>query len=448
MFTLPTALVIATLYVLSRLTTPTAEQRQALALLESQVVAGESNAFADLWLLPYEIPEADKAAVLDEDIARFRAHLDSRPGPPSDDAVAFRSVAGERYAGPSTHVLNLPPLCESSGSECLARVRESRQAYAERLSGEQALLRRHLALHRHDHHRSLFEHHHLAPLPALRGLSLPLTQAALDFVEGRTEPALTAICESTRAWRRITANSDLLILPMTGAAILQGNSSTFAQMLAELPRDHDLPAACHVAFQAPETSELSICKPMAGELRFVSSMIADLSDKFASDAASAVAGLPWSTLVFEPGRTRAMAAAHYAWPCTDEARRLLLADAPARPPMRDTRLWRLECLGNMAGCVMTDIARANYDDYQLRIQDIGAQLRTVATLLELRATCRTGSVAACLARQARATAETARPISVSDDGRLLQVKMYSDRWGPAWSVPLPPWLGPEQRNAF
>ena len=66
-------LLVAALWSASRLLGPTAEQRRAVAVFEQLPEPEGSNAFPSLWLLQWDVPESEQAAVVAEDAERFRA---------------------------------------------------------------------------------------------------------------------------------------------------------------------------------------------------------------------------------------------------------------------------------------------------------------------------------------------------------------------------------------
>ncbi len=430
------ALVIAgVLFAVSRLTTPTADQERALALLKSAQVSGTSNAFNELWLLPWDVPEHEHSALVDQDIARLVGHLAARGGKLDAEAPGFESLAEGRYPKAPDPATDEPALCDLRGDSCLAQVRRSPDAYARLLAGQQALLQRHRRLERHDHYRNLFPPHLLTPIPPMQRMSLPLTAATLDFAQGHTGQALSAICANTAAWRRLGSHSDSLVISMIAAAIVQGNSRGFAQMLAELPLDHPVPESCRDAFTEAPTEVASLCPAMAGEFAMLS---AGLHDAMTGNAISQRFGLVADTarvLIYDHERSLAMAARHHAASCSPDVIGQLQADLPAQPAQANAP-GSLACFGNLVGCILVDIAAPAYTPYQHRLQDNVGQIRTVATLLALRDGCRERAVGDCLASMPT-NPDTARPVTLSADGRSLQIRMYSDRWGPLWSIPLP-----------
>lgn len=430
------ALVIAgVLFAVSRLTTPSAEQVHALALLESAQATGASNAFTDLWLLPWDIPERERDALVTQDIARLADYLAAQGALSDTEAPSFESLAEGRYPKVPDPAADDPALCDLRGDNCLEQVRRSPDAYARMLAGQQALLQRHRRLQDHDHYRSLFPPHLLTPLPPMQRMSLPLTAVALDFVQGRTEQALSSICANTATWRRLGSHSDSLVVGMVAVAIVQANARGFAQMLAELPVDHPLPDACDAAFVPLQAQALSLCPAMAGELAIFDAGLRDVVDNNALAQRFQPVAAVTSFLLYNHHRSLALLAGHYAWPCSEDGIQQLQVDAPMQPPT-DDRPGSLACFSNIVGCILAGIAAPAYTPYQHRRQDNAAQLRAVATLLAVRDGCRERAVRDCLASlQVPNTAR--RQVVLSKDGRSLQIAMYSDRWGPLWSIPLP-----------
>lgn len=89
--------------------------------------------------------------------------------------------------------------------------------------------------------------------PAFDQMFHPATPHALRFVEGDTAEALEDACGALAGWRRIGANADATIIRMMANVYAgEGYAGLVADMLAELPPDEPLPAACDAALAAPE----------------------------------------------------------------------------------------------------------------------------------------------------------------------------------------------------
>lgn len=419
-------LLAVALWTVSRMMPMERGQREALAWLREEVPQPGDNAFAALWLLGYEeVPAAEREALAMQDVARHRQLLAALPAEEWGAGVAFESVASERFR--QTEAMQSP--CSWRQPGCLQAVREDAAAVAAALAGQQALLARIAELARYGHHRNLFAADPSMPMPPFQLLMRSLPAHALAHVQGRSEEALEGICNDATTARMLLAHGDNLLAAMIGAAMVEGNARLLAEVLAELPLDHPLPATCAGAFAPPTPGELSICGAMRGEFDFSRAAIAQSAGR-----------MRW--LVLDEDKTQGRMAVGMGWACTREAQQALALDEPVAPVPEPTSLWRLECAANAMGCILADIAAPAYRDYQLRLQDAGAQLRLAAALLWLRDQA-AGSrdaeddVAALLARLPPELAGARRPPALAEDGRSLQVQRHWRQREPVLSLPLP-----------
>lgn len=409
------------LFAWSRLSGPSDTQREALALIENAAPATGDNAFDLLWLMPYDIPADERAAVVEADLARYRQQFAA--GDESPPVADSRSTAEGRYPRVSD---DEPAYCGLRETACLAKVREQSTGYADRLARDAALLARARELAQNDHYRSRFPPGLQMPFPEFHRVAVSLTGSALDFVEGRVDAALDAACTDVLTWRRLGAYGDSLIVVMIAAAMVEGNAALVADMLAELPLDHPLPAACATAFD-PETIAPDLCPSMIGEARWAFSVMQDTDT-----------GGPLQSLLFDPARTRALAAPGYVYVCSGEFRRKLREDAALDLPPVEASMWRLECVGNFLGCALQRIATPAYADYPRRVQDMQAMLGVVDTLWRLRSEAdgpalQIADVEAALA----ARPATSRPIRLDAEHGELQIKLRGSREADSWRAPLP-----------
>lgn len=416
---------LAALYVASSLQGATAGQTAALALMEQPGDAPGRNAFAALWLLPYAVPDREVEAVADEDVRRFAARL--RVAADADaQASTFVSIAAERYPAraPTT---DAPPLCTGGTPGCLAQVRARPDAYRRWREGNLDLIGRAGGLSRYGHYRGRFEPSLAMPMPAL-GKLMPtlLTDRALRFVEGRPDIALAQLCGDVTTWRRLVPQSDSLVVSMVGLALAGNATVLFAEMLAELPAGQVLPAACGIAFAAPTIAEVSLCEPLKGEFRFTRAANTGF------DESSGAAGHP----LFSRPMTDARSAEQMARYCGLEVERALVADRAVPGPMAREG-FRLDCVRNFLGCILTDIAAPAYRDYLLRAQDHGAKLQLAGTLLWLHANAHDlRPLAARLQSRPAGLHSASRGIEVVAGGRALRVAMYGSRPAGYFQLPL------------
>src|SRR3546814_17624183 len=88
--------------------------------------------------------------------------------------------------------------------------------------------------------------------------------------------------------------------------------------------------------------------------------------------------------VHDPEKTRALIAGNFAPACSSATRAMLAADErpgwTQEPPPR----LRMECIANMAGCILADIAAPDYSGSGFPAQDGGAPRYLLRGLVSLR----------------------------------------------------------------
>ncbi|WP_369933418.1 hypothetical protein [Xanthomonas tesorieronis] len=423
----------AAFYLASRLWPVPAAQRDALAQLRQppQPLRGP-NLFADLWLLPYAVPSAQRQALLDEDARRFRAW---------PAGVAFHSAASRYPRVPDWPAASLPR-CRWRGDDCLHTVRAARPAYAAALATQAPLLAAMPTVSEASGYRSPFAGSTDIQLPAFSLLQIPLTQHSLDFVDGRTQPALLGVCNDAGVARALLASGDNLITSMIGAAMLRGNARLFADMLADmladLPPQQALPAQCAQAFAPLQIDDVSLCKPLRGEAQWTFATF----DELASDRHAAQRRWYESALVplaFDAERSKAMLAPLFTRACAADARASLNADRPpsAAQVSAPVAVLSMGCVANALGCAMARMPPPSFVRYQASLQDAAAAMRLTSALLWLRAHPGAQPLPQRLAALPPDLRGERRPLQATADGQGVQVALYADGEGDALRLPLP-----------
>nr|WP_295382727.1 hypothetical protein [Pseudoxanthomonas sp.] len=426
-----------TLFAISRLHWPTRAQQQALADMTAPVpMPAGRNAFADVWLLRYDLADGERARIAAGDVERFNRR--GAPGFAADgriieDAPAFVSLAEGRYP---QEKLEDPGrlLCNIIDDDCLGKVRAAPARVDAILAAHAGLLQRTRdALERNDYLRTPFRLSYDTPF-AIAGLSdgarLMRTAAARAYARGEHVPALAETCRATVAWRRWMRHPDLLLDLMMGDAALRGWLALQGQMLASLPADVALPAECASLREPPPLAGSSLCKVARREFEFTRSLF-----ELAGDGMVIQPGKPdWLvSLGYRPEATLAMVAEARAWHCGATVRRQVLADQPVtpRPP---SSAWRLECAANAFGCMVADMEYPGMSGYQHRLQDQRARLNLIATLLWLREQPVDGLGLSRRVAMRPVELRQGRDIQVVD-GRL-RIPVFDQRDGPYWELPV------------
>jgi hypothetical protein len=428
---------MACLWTVSRLRGPSAEQVEALALMQQKSpFPPAENAFPALWLLAYDVPRSRLQEITDAD-AEFYAAV---PGYRMNDRQVWATsrTARAEYADQTPSVDDFERFCKGRQENCLDKVRADPAAYDALIERNRALLDRVAGLSRYTHYRQVAENSTDMTMPPFQLAGYGLTRVAWQFARGDIDAALAGACDGVRTWRRIGAHADSLMARMIGIAYASdGYTRLLAEMLGELPASHELPASCDSAFSPPAIADLSICEAMKGEFWFADQTVrSQLRDELATS--------PWihraiNTLVFDVDQMSAMTAVINARNCSDDTNTQLQLDQPMAKPESSLNLWRLECVANFASCVLTDIARPAYVDYQWRAQDYGARLELMAALLWLRGHADPDEpLQAQLTRRWEATRRGDRGIRFVEDGSMVELQEFSRRPDRGWRLPLFP----------
>lgn len=432
---LATIALVAALWGISRALYPTQQQRDALAVMQLPEPPEGMNAFAALWTLDRAVPPNEMQQVVELDAARIAA-LPQFRDPDDIDAITFVSAA-EQYPDLSPSESDRRMFCAAREGNCLDRVGEDVDGYRELIERNRQLINRGDTLAGYDHYRNLLPTNWETPSPPLSAAGYPATRQALWFIDGRIDEALTATCRNIAGWRRLTATADQVLARMFGqlfATKLHG--TLLAQMLAELPLDHPLPASCEPALAAPAPSELSLCRAMRDEYAF--GALAMERIETTDNPNLGPLGRLKQTIFFSAEITNAERAVSFAQMCSDAELSRIAEDIPANDRPEPPGLLRLACVGNVIGCILNGIAAPAYSDYQLRAQDYGAQLELLATLVWLRGNAEGFTqVEPLLTRRPEALMSPTRDIVIGDHGASIQIRMFDDAYGAIWPVPLP-----------
>ncbi len=421
---------------LARWLGPTDAQETALETIRHIPSLEGKNAFGTLWLLAYDIPPAEQEGVLAEDLRRLAAASPGGAGH-SNPSGAFSSSAEKRYPKQSPSMSETDPWCGGDGG-CLQKARADRERYGALIERHAALIDRAEGLSAYDGIR----HPRIADalgfvLPPYQFGKLPATRYAVDFVDGRRYEAFERTCVAITTWRRLGADSDTLITRLIGttySADVYGR--LFAEMLAETPRDFELPPACSQAFAATTDEELSMCMAMQGEFLFLESATRQIeTDESEAMSEFEKALMP---LFYSADMTDAQRAEILAFYCGERVTHAMRADRPVPAAPVDDSFLRFQCVGNPVGCVLSGIANPAFDPYPKRVQDANAKLRLIALLLRLRAdTSDTRPIDIRLRASAVDVGAPGREVGIGPDGRTLRLRMYGKGWGDDWDIPLP-----------
>jgi hypothetical protein len=255
---------------------PTPAQVEAMRVLAQPTppVAGRDATDA-LWVLDHDVPPARHAEVG----AAYRRYLDRF------DALvrSGRRAEAERLVDPLAAWPAFAKadgdddvLCDTQQPGCLAFVRRDLGAVHRTLVRHAGQLRAARRLREYDGARYGVVATPTQRLPLMApGRPLVWTALAARFARGDHEGALRETCADLAAWRRLGADNDQLIFALVGTGLVRQDLVLLAEMLAELPADTPLPAACVAAVAPGAASESSLCAAIKTEYRFVASVAED-----------------------------------------------------------------------------------------------------------------------------------------------------------------------------
>lgn len=430
-------LLMGAIMLLSRLLPPSAAQKRALVALEAPRDMPGSNAYATLATLGMEGAREQRQAQVDAHVAEyaawhagFIAHTQRVGG--WDEAT----MEARPQLGAGENALSFDPVLCRQATGCLDRVRGQPQAVADALLPQATVLAQMDELAAHGHYRSPLPPDAATPVPAMRPLFVPLAAHALAHVQGDSQCALAGLCRDAGTGRMLLDHGDNLLTGMVGGAMLAANAELFADVLAELPVDAPIPAACFPALAPLTPQEASNCASMQGEFTMVSSSY--------SRTAQVMPEAPgWVTpqmakLLYDRDKSVARVAETMGQACLPETWQAIAEDRTLPPPPV-LSMWRLECAANAVGCVLSGIAGPAYSSYVARQQDTAARLRLLQAALWLRGQAVQGTPVPLAERVDNLPAglrSAYRPITLSADGTALETPAYG-KDGQVLRMPLP-----------
>lgn len=430
----------AVLWTWSRLQSLSPAQREAMALLQPSPEPEGRNAFAALWLLGRDVPGARLQQVTEADMRRIHVELARSP-----DAASTGLDKGVAAQHPDLQPSGADrALFCSLRDDCLQRVRADADGYAALVERHRVLLDRVDALSGYDFYRSQVPLDPRAPLPILSLAHVGTTRAVQAYASGRVDDGLAGACTGVRTWRTLGTNADSLIVKVLGIGLAtDGYGRLLAQMLAELPAGHPLPAACEAALAPVSVDELSICEAMRGEYASSAAAIDAIDNPKAAGTMQAAL----NRLVYDPAKSKALIAGNFAPACSSATRAMLAADQKLDWRREPRPRLRMECIANLAGCILADIASPAYAGYGRRAQDGGARLDLLRGIASLNGVDGDASMReARLRRFWAGTRSSNRELRFVDDGRAVEVRQFDASRGDWWKLPLPGARQPQSQD--
>lgn len=358
---------------------------------EAPAEAAGANAFEHLWLIEWDVPESERAAVLAEDRRRALAHAQALLHAAAESApppVLARGADG-RY--PRWPLESLPQLdCGESQDACLEGLAAIDAEAWNRLDGAPLLGARLAAVHEFGHLRvgdALHFATYVAVMPERTGASrVWLAMAARAFRAGSKEQGLGMACRELATARRFAEGSTHLISRLIESSRILEAAHLTADLLAEYPAEAPLPAECEVLSAPLQAPSVSLCAAVGGEYRWLRHALESAFSGGVSDLWPPESGQP-SRLLFDGDLSLQWRARALSWACDEEVVAQMQSGNPA--VVRRVREWpedppMLQCLANPAGCTLDRVSRPDLSPYVERVMEEAAALRMLAALVELR----------------------------------------------------------------
>lgn len=345
-------------------------QNAALSVLEKpyERAYGNHNGFQDLWLAPYAIPDSEVAAAYAAELKAYQEHAAANKN------GGFVSTLDKKYP---KQTLPKEQLCPRGPKSCLEFVRANPEQ-ARKTVGEFADFGKRLEkLRSADHVRNDLDFSLWTPLPPMQGMGhLQTLGAAVDFMDGKHDVALDAVCQNLSTWRRLRSRTDLIVVDMVGIAYGRDQILLLAEMLAELPTDYPLPQSCAVALGPIATGEMDQCDTARGEIKFSISYIKQARD----DGYTTIEyGIPGDTLNRMVSRSinlrmaKARMAPYLATFCESHT---------AKPG--EWNISTVDRIFDPVGSMVSDIAVPDFNEYPQRARDFAGLLQAMRTVVWLR----------------------------------------------------------------
>lgn len=406
---------------------PDAEREAAARLEAAKGPALRRDAGEYLWLADHDVPVTERAEVARAAVAFLAAN----PHDPSPRLLLDNPLRRyPRFADPPTAGEGV---CDLDGFDCLAYVRDNADLVAETLAKHGREIVRGSEIRQYDGFRYPLSPDLHNPAPSYGAhRRVVFTALAQAFAQGRRSEAVADTCADLAAWRRMNAGTDTLIGNMVSIAFVRQDAVLLSQMLAELPADVALPAACSEALGPTRDSELDMCPALGYEFQHLRSYFSEEEPDGAETIRGGVANA-W----VDRRRIASRLALGLAVHCGPQALAQARQDRSAAPSEREPACSAFSTFLDPIGCTLTEIqAPTSFSGYVDRRTDTAAALALLRTADWLGR--QPGSPAerrALLARRPAALGLQRTPV-LSDDGRSISFALLQPWKGDRITLPV------------
>lgn len=258
---------------------------------------------------------------------------------------------------------------------------------------------------------------------------------ALDFAAGNTAGALSATCEDARGAVHWATNPNTLLDGMVGIAMFRQSADLIADMRRRAPMDA-LPESCMALAEPPDPArEGTLCATMRGEYRwFAAQRLPALTHEISHEV--------WprwmAPLLHDPDWVLARIAERYAPTCGPAAEAAAREDRATGFATLEPR-W-VDRVAFPVSMVLDRIAEPAYLPYPERQLDFVGQRRLLAALLQMDAMTPALTNPQRFAALSPQLRDGPRPLALAADGSQISVPMRAEhnrQEGPEARLPLP-----------
>jgi len=404
--------------------------QQALKLMQDPPVEGSGR---NIWpaLITWQqmglTPEQRQAAA-DEYASQVERWYNQFVADYLDDKIEqtqpFPSFPGERKLPSARDSV----LCgfATPVTDCLATVREQRQAISDALAPYADAIEQVAALFEYDYYHMPLPRHGNMRWPDFRFVRLPLSAHALTHIQGDSQAALVGLCRNAHTGRMLIGHSSDLLVSMVGRRMLVDSVEVAAQIIAELPLEATLPAICDRAFAPLSAQEISLCPAMRGEFALMRSY-AELEKQRLERQQNPIGNEQPS----DWDKALLVHAQHNSTMCLPQTQHALLKDEKfALPPLSASTWLTQQCNEDNPACHFAQqINGAAYVNYVHRMQDTAAQLHLMQVLLWLRKQTKPALTNDYLqaAIPADVYPRSQRVLKILDEPHALEIDAYDER---------------------
>ena len=356
------------------LSTPAGKKAVTIMSAPLPPIAADKNAFGEIWLFAYDIPDAEKAKVMTADINYYsKFHDDMKYGSAADGKYPKFEDSEDL-------------LCKPKQQDCIEKIRSNPEKYKQFFAKHEKLVNKANALTRFKISRSEFSPNVFTPIPNFgEPFNWQLTTASYWHVQGKQAEAIDLACRSAISWRSMAENSHGLIDQMVGQSFYSSVSLLLSELLSETPKETTLPASCAEAYRPVATAKFPICHSMKIEFQTLLNATDDV-ERGELSTSGLTGENSWTdkpkSLWFNKRASKEAFALEYVDQCSDDKE---IMEAIGRPK---EAFWMgmtfTDSVFNPIGTILASITEGSYSDYAQRMKNLSLTREAVQTVLSKR----------------------------------------------------------------